>query len=219
MDSAFNGASRWLRAVTLMAMVLLTGAAMAQEQGNPFNIDLAFLSRIKQDPSWLEQELRARGLHSGWEIGKGTLTTSDVDVARYVHRIKAFSLLDQPLTYPYFVLELTDRTGRSQTCVLTFPRDIIPGLGVLDFRADTHQVADLSDPKFAACKADRNAATEFRDMDRATFRQRYFGQFGELDMTNHAALSTDPNFILKAYDLGFYPFRGEFTGYLQITPV
>lgn len=219
MDGAFTGASRWLRTMMLMAMVLFAGVPMAQEQGGQIAIDLHFLTRIKQDQSWLEQELQARGLHSGWQIGKGTLTTSDVNVAKYVHRINAFALIDQPLTYPWYVLELTDQTGRSQTCVLTHPRDILPNLSVLDFRQDTHQVPDLSDPKFAACKADRNAATEFRDMDRAAFRQRFFGQFGELNMASYAKLSKDPNFIVKAYDLGFYPFQGEFSGYLQISPV
>lgn len=195
-----------------------TAAAMAEAVSPPAVVQLDFLKLIKETPDWLAAELRSAGHAQGWKIADGKLSTGDLDVLRYVQRIKAFCYLDRSRSLPYFDLLLEDGSGERARCVTLYPRDLLPDLGVLDFRREVFRVASLDSEEVAACRVPDDAGdTPYGGTDRQAFRQRFFGRSGELLMDSYERYDGDPGFIHHATTLGFYPFRAQFTGYLQIT--
>ena len=203
-------------AVLLSALLVTPGVSMAQTLDEPAVVALDFLDAIKQDVAWLEEELAPRGLRGRYRIEDGRLVTDDLDVLRYVNRIRAFAYLDRPRTFPYFSLTLADAGGNSVRCVTLYPRDFVPDLGVLGFRQEEFGVADADSDVYAPCRVTDSAYAEFADIERAEFRQEFFGRSGELDINRYARLSEDPSFVARAIDLGYYAFRSQFAGYLQI---
>ena len=205
-------------ALQLGALTADGEATMCETLKPPAIVQLDFLKYIKEDPSWLAGELRSKGYRDGWKIVGQTLTTADLDVLTYVQRIKGFCFLDRSRTLPYFELRLKDASGLSATCVTIYPRDVVPELGANDFRKDTFSVKTLDTEEIASCRVPENVdATPFAGMSREQFRQKFFGKFGELLMAKFKSFNGDPGFIHHARALGYYPFRAQFTGYLQIT--
>jgi hypothetical protein len=215
-----SGATR-IRARFAAALVALSVAmptlSAAQQLSEPASVDLGFLTVLDQDTPWLDAQLAERGLRGRYEIADGMLVTDDLDTLKYVSRIRAFANLDRPRIFSWYSLDLVDPAGNETRCVTLHPRDFLPELGVLDFQRDQFEVPDTGSDAFAECRVSGSGQGEYAELDRAQFRNRYFGEFGELNMSNYRALSTDPAFIAKAIDLGFHATRGSLTGYLQIS--
>ena len=114
------------------------------------------------------------------------------------------------------MLPLADEKGATGTCVTRFPRDILPNLGALDFRLDQFTVPDLGAEDVRQCLVGGPSSQPYETMDRATFLSSFFDELGVLDIRNHDSLKNDPGFIKRAHDLGFFPYQGGYTGYLQL---
>lgn len=194
----------------------IPGSAMAETLPNPISIPLDFVETIRETPDWLAAELKARNLPGAWTVENGRLVTADLDVIKYVHRIEAFIALDPADEYAYFVLPLVDQSGATGTCVTLYPRDILPKLGTLDFRLDRYQVPDLAAEEVKKCLVKGPSGQPYETMDRATFRATYFRDSGDLDAMRYEALDGDPDFINRAYELGYYPIEADDPGILRI---
>jgi hypothetical protein len=202
--------------VAAIAATVNLGAVMATTLSEPVSIPLDSIRVVDPPPEWLGQQLKAKGMVDGWTIADGKFQSADLDAIKYVNRIKAFMSLDNSLTRPYFVLPLVDDKGATGTCVTLLPRDIVPELKREDFAVEHFKVPDMQAGKIQACLARGSAGKPYAGMDRAAFLDTYFEEFGVLDIARHKELAEDPDFILKAYELGFYPKKGEVAGYLHV---
>ena len=205
-----------LAAAVAFAAITMSGPLMAENLPEPVSIPLDFVGSIKQTPDWLASELNAKGLPNGWKIENGNLVSSDLDVIKYVNRIQAFLALDPRIDHPYFILSLVVQKGATGTCVTLYPRDILPKLGALDFGQDQFTVPDLAADDIKKCLVKGPSGQPYESMDHAKFLATYFKKFGVLDIAHYQALDGDPDFIKKAYDLGFYPYQGSLAGYLHV---
>lgn len=208
------------RSMTASAVVIAAtfqGPAMSATLPQPVSIPVQFVERIKESPDWLATELKEKALGNDWAIENGNLVTANLDVIKYVNRIRAFLRIDSVGRegVPVFVLPLTDGKGNTGTCVTRFPRDVLPKLGVLDFRLDRYEVADLGAEDVRKCLV-KGTPQPYDAMDRQTFLSTYFVQGGLLDISKYKGLGDDPDFVNKAYELGFFAFDGDYTGYLQL---
>ena len=202
--------------VAAFAATAQLGISMAAMLSEPVSIPLETIRVVNQPPEWLGEQLKAKGLADGWTIADGKFQSADLDAIKYVNRIKAFMSLDNSLTRPYFILPLVDEKGATGTCVTLLPRDIVPELRPEDFTVEQFKVPDLQAEKVQACLAKGLAGKPFAEMDRATFLATYFEEFGVFDIAKHEELVGDPDLVLKAYELGFYPKKGEVAGYLHV---
>lgn len=202
--------------VAAFAAAANLGTAMADTLAQPVSIPLDSIRVVDQPPEWLGEQLKAKGLSEGWTIADGKFESADLEAIKYVNRIKAFMSLDNSLTRPYFILPLVDEKGATGTCVTLLPRDIVPDLRREDFSVEQFKVPDLQAEKVQACLASGSADKPFASMDRETFLKTYFEEFGAFDIAKHEELRNDPDLVLKAYELGFYPKKGEVAGYLHV---
>lgn len=208
-------------AITAVGAAVIAAQAMGPVRSETLpqavSIPLEFVETIKESPDWLANELRQKALGNDWAIEGGNLVTANLEVIKYVNKIRAFLAMDGfDDEAAFFVLPLVDAKGASGTCVTRFPRDILPKLGVLDFNRDQYEVADLGAEDVRACLANGPSQQPYEGMDRTAFLSNYFVDGGLLDIHRHESLKNDPDFIKKAYDLGLYPYQGGLSGYLQV---
>lgn len=189
---------------------------MAETRDKSVVIPLEFLGHLKPDEQWVSTELEGKGLGGKFKIKDGILVSSNLEVIRYVNRIRAFSYLNQTRILAYFDLQLKDRGGNTTRCITSHPREILPQLSALGFREESFLVPNVGAPELDACRVSDPIEGEFAQMDRDTFRTRYFGPVGELKMSEYERFNGDPTFIARALDLGFFAYVGSYTGYLQI---
>ncbi|HEV7251597.1 MAG TPA: hypothetical protein VGN97_00635 [Mesorhizobium sp.] len=182
----------------------------------PASTSIDFVQSLKESPAWVEAELRAKGLIGPWTISGDQLYTNEMEVLRYVNRMRAFSQLDGSLERPWFVLPLVDANGQTGVCVTLHPRDVVPSLGMLDFRKDSFTVPDLAAENVRGCLADRASGQQWEALDRQAFQARYFKEKGFLNRETALGFGENPDFILRAFDLGFFPFRDSSSGQFRI---
>ena len=207
-----------LTAVVLLSLGALTLSepAMADTLPQPISISTDFVKTIRETPDWLSKQLTERNFPGAWKIEDGRLVTADLDVIKYADRIEAFVALDPGDEYAYFVLPLVDESGAKGICVTLYPRDILPKLSAMDFHLERFMVPSLQADDVKKCLVKGPSGQAYETMDRETFWSSFFLKSGDLDVTRFEALDGDPDFINRAYELGYYPIEADDPGILRI---
>lgn len=194
----------------------IVGVNMASERSH--NTDISFLSRIKKNKAWLEQQLGGAGISSSRFAFKGNeFFAKDLHVIIFVNRIRTFSTIGDGMANPYFHLVLEDSEGKKVDCVTSEPTEIVKTIKFSDFNKDAILVSKLDLPKIRECQVKEDKKAIFVNLPVEKFRSKFFGKFGELQIEKFAYLDKNPQFILTAINHGHYAFIGDLTGYLGIS--
>jgi hypothetical protein len=204
-----------LTMVLAVVSTITVGQEMAPRLDRPAAVPLDFLSWIDRDESWLMTELADAGFDADVEIGKGVVEVSSVAALRSVNRMRTFAFLAaESLRPPFFDLIVTDGS-QTVRCTTVFPKEVVPGIGPMDFGKQRFEVASI-DPDFVdPCRVDPKATGDYQGLDRNTFRERYFDRSGNL-RAEFRGLNSNPNFIAEAIEHGFLVRSGALAGLLRL---
>lgn len=210
-----------MRTVIITILALFTLAAtgnepMSQKLSTPASVPLDFLDWIERDADWLRESLADLGVDSGYTVSGSTLEATTVEALRAANRIRSFAYLAAPgLRPPYFDLPVKEADGKVVRCVTLFPRSIAPGIDAMDFACEAFSAAEADPAILEMCRVGPKSGGEYQGLDREAFRSRYFDAAGDLEV-ELVDLNTDPAFIARAIDLGFFVHQQDLTGRLRL---
>ena len=199
-----------LAATTLLFAGAASAQSMSRQLKEPAAVPLDFLTWIDRDTDWLQKRLAELGAAGAVTIGGGALETTDVDTLKAANRIRGFAYLaGKSLRPPFFDLALTGPDGTFR-CVTEFPQSIAPDIGPMDFAKKSFPVAAADQTILKSCVISAKGSN-FTDLDRQTFRDRYFDQYGRLK-AEFRELGYDPSFLAKAIDEGYFLSQEDYSG-------
>ena len=210
-----------LRAILTVGLLAgLAHSAIGQSKEPPLAIPVSisteFLNWVGKDAAWLEQVLADQGQLADVTLGNGLIEARTEAAAKAVNRIRGFAYFAAPgLRPPYYDLTVAGADGSSFRCITLFPDSVAPGIGPMDFTRDSFPAAAAKPSILDLCRVTPTKGAEFAGLDRATFRDRYFDQNGNL-RDDFSDLNSNAAFIAEAFDHGFFVLQGDLTGRLVL---
>ena len=208
-----------LRAALAGLAMLAAGSVSAQSMSSPLKepqaVPLDFLAWINMDVGWLQRQLTGMGTMGQPTIRDDTLETNDLTTLKAANRIRAFAFLAaKGLRPPYYDLTLGTASGPLR-CITQFPYSVVPRLGPMDFSVSSFPVAAADSAIVKACTVTPTKGAPYAGLDRDAFRAQYFDAYGVLKSA-FAEMSSDPGFMARAVDLGFFLGTEDYSGLLRV---
>jgi hypothetical protein len=165
----------------------------------------------------LQRQLTGLGIVNTPTIRGDLLETNDLGTLKAANRIRAFAFLAaKGLRPPYFDLTLDGAAGPVR-CLTQFPLSVVPGLGPMDFARPSFPASAADPAILKTCTVTPKVGAPYAEMDRATFRERFFDVHGVLK-NEFRAMNGDAAFMARAVDLGFFLGDEDYSGLLRVEP-